>query len=276
MRSLLLTVAVLLLAVSASTYAKDDDDKLDARVETLELENAQQQEQIDQNDANIAWLGSELAAETEARENEDAFLQEQIGDEITARQNEDGFLQEQIEQNDADIDLLFDADAQQQNQIDDNEQRIAEVQSAMRGTWVVIDSDDPPKEVGIVTWAWGGSADMLIEIDGYLLATSAFRDSLQNESLYYDQPGCTGQAYAYAQDYGSLYNQAVLGFGGSPGSVAVYVASGPPSTLTVLSYRSSTGGCGTYNNTRVLQPVTELPDFNIYEVYPPPYSMVKQ
>jgi hypothetical protein len=122
----MLGLALAIVCPASTTFAAppggDPPGNLAAAVAELQEENTTQQEQIDQ-------LVGDLAAESEARVNEDNFLQEQIGDEIVARENEDGFLQQQIDQNDADIGLLFEADAQQQNQIDDNEQRIAEVQS---------------------------------------------------------------------------------------------------------------------------------------------------
>lgn len=93
MKHLLLLLAFLLVLPTA--YAKDDSDKLDSRVAELEEVTAQQQEQIDQNDADIGWLGGRLD------QNDTTLLQHQ----------------EQTDQNDADISLLFEADTQQQAQI---------------------------------------------------------------------------------------------------------------------------------------------------------------
>jgi hypothetical protein len=69
------------------------------------------------------------------------------------------------------------------------------VQSRLRGTWVVIDSDDPPKEVGIASWVWNGSADIVAEVEGYIVTTSIYGDAVQKHDIFFALPGCTEQAY---------------------------------------------------------------------------------
>lgn len=64
MKSIILLLAMLLV-FSASVYSKDPAEKPDGRIAVLEVENAIQQDQIDQNDADISLL---FEADTQQQE----------------------------------------------------------------------------------------------------------------------------------------------------------------------------------------------------------------
>lgn len=162
-------------------------------------------------------------------------------------------------------------------------------------SWVVLDSDEPPKPVG-VTLIPGGQPVVLVPVGdtmARLQVTTEWRLSASGSpsiSTIYKQENCAGQAYIvpwFSSLMGPVGFNAFLGESylldlppvadrwlGVPAPAAMPVdILGPEETVDFLSFVHTDGTCVSSSGSFPAFPVELSGEPSLYTIYPPPYRL---
>lgn len=166
-------------------------------------------------------------------------------------------------------------------------------------SWVVLDSDNPPKPVGVMLIP-GGAPIVAVPVgDTVARLEVAFESWLRAQnSTYYKDTGCSGQAYVRYHFSASMGPAGPVGFnsfvneshllepppvadnwlGNSfPAALPLDIL-GPQEEIDALSTVRSDGTCQSFTvpQPRPAYPVQLSGEPDLYTTFPPPYSLTLQ